>query len=157
MELPFKINYLCCWFFIAASGFTAGAQNVYNLDLESSIELAKLQNNRMLILQESLNRAAYDLKAATSSLRTNVSLHMTLPQYTETVRQWEDSLGISFYPVRQNFLSSHLVINQPLPTDGNLFIRSGVQNLVDYNADDRLAQITSSIGFPAAPKRPVWL
>ncbi len=133
--------------FIAASSFSAGAQNVYNLDLESSIELAKLQNNRMLILQESLNRAAYDLKATTSSLRTHIDLHMTVPQYTETVRQWEDSLGISYYPVQQNLLSSYFLINQPLPTDGNLFIRSGVQNLVDYNTDDRLAQITSSIGF----------
>lgn len=126
---------------------SAGAQNVHNLDLESSILLAKSQNNRMLILQQSLNKAAYDMKAARSSLRTHINLNMTLPQYTETVRQWEDSLGISFYPVRQNFLSSYVVINQPLPTDGNLFIRSGIQNLIDYNADDRLAQITSSIGF----------
>jgi outer membrane protein len=132
---------------IVASGFTAGAQNVYNLDLESSIELAKTRNTRMLILQESLNMAASDLRAATSSLRTSVRLNLTVPQYTETIRQWEDSLGISFYPVRQNFLSSHLVVVQPLPTDGNLFIRSGVQNLIDYYSDERLAQINSSIGF----------
>ena len=87
------------------------------------------------------------MKAATSSLKTHVNLNMTLPQYTETVRQWEDSLGISFYPVRQNQLNSYLTINQPLPTDGNLYIRSGAQNFIDYNADDRLAQITSSIGL----------
>jgi outer membrane protein len=145
-----KMNYLLKsipLLFIVASSFTAGAQNVYNLDLESSILLAKSRNNRMLILQESLNRAAYDLKAATSSLRTHVNMHISLPQYTETIRQWEDSLGISFYPVRQNLLSSHLVINQPLPTDGSLYIRSGVQNLVDYYVDNRLAQITSSIGL----------
>ena len=91
--------------------------------------------------------AAYDLKAATSSLRTQVSLNVILPQYTETVRPWEDSLGISFYAVRQNQISSNLVINQPLPTDGILYVRSGFLNLTDYNADDRLAQITSSIGL----------
>lgn len=91
--------------------------------------------------------AEYDLKAATSSLRTQVNLNMTLPQYTETIRQWEDSLGISFYAVRQNQISSNLFINQPLPTDGILYVRSGFQNLTDYNADDRLAQITSSIGL----------
>lgn len=127
--------------------FTAEAQTVYNLDLESSIQLAKSQNIRMLILQERLNMAEYDLKAATSSLRTQVNLNMTLPQYTETIRQWEDSLGISFYAVRQNQISSNLFINQPLPTDGILYVRSGFQNLTDYNADDRLAQITSSIGL----------
>ena len=126
---------------------TSEAQTVYNLDLESSIQLAKSQNIRMLILQERLNMAAYDLKAATSSLRTQINLNMILPQYTETIRQWEDSLGISFYAVRQNQISSHLVINQPLPTDGILYVRSGFQNLTDYNADDRLAQITSSIGL----------
>ncbi len=91
--------------------------------------------------------AAYDLKAATSSLRTQVNLNMILPQYTETIREWEDSLGISFYSVRQNQISSNLFINQPLPTDGILYVRSGFQNLTDYNADDRLAQITSSIGL----------
>jgi outer membrane protein len=132
---------------LAALPFIAGAQEIYHLDLESSILIAKAQNNRILILQQSLRKASYDMRAAVSSLRTHVSLNMTLPQYTETIRQWEDSLGISFYPVRQNQLNSYLVINQPLPTDGSLFIRSGVQNFIDYNADDRLSQISSSIGL----------
>jgi outer membrane protein len=132
--------------FLVLPGFLP-AQKIYNLDLETSILLAKEQSNRMLILQQRLRRASYDLKAATSSLRTHVSLDLTLPQYSETIRQWEDSLGISFYPVRQNNLNSYLTINQPLPTDGSLYIRSGMQNFIDYNAHDRLAQISSSIGF----------
>jgi outer membrane protein TolC len=49
--------------------------------------------------------------------------------------------------VRQNQVNSYLTINQPLPTDGNLYIRSGVQNFIDYNAEDRLAQVSSSIGL----------
>ena len=127
--------------------FSSDAQKIYNLDLESSILLAKSQNNRMLILRERLNKASYDLKATRSGLRTHVNLNMTLPQYTETIRQWEDSSGISFYPVKQNMLNSYLTISQPLPTDGSLYIRSGVQNFIDYNANDRNAQITSSIGL----------
>ena len=127
--------------------FGINAQRVYNLDLESSILLAKSQNNQMLILQEQLRRESYDLKAARSGLRTHVNLNLTLPQYTETIRQWEDSSGISFYPVKQNMLNSYLTIDQPLPTDGRLYIRSGVQNFIDYNADDRSTQITSSIGL----------
>jgi outer membrane protein len=122
-------------------------QAIYNLDLESSIALAKEKSKTMLILQQSLKKALYDLKAATSSFKTHVNLDMVMPQYTETIRQWEDSSGISFYPVRQNQINSYLTINQPLPTDGSLFIRTGVQSFVDYYANDRNAQISSSIGL----------
>jgi outer membrane protein len=125
----------------------ASAQKIYHLDLASSIELAKEKSKNMLILQQSLKKAEYDLKAATSSFKTHVDLDLVLPQYTETIRQWEDSSGISFYPVRQNQINSYLTISQPLPTDGYLFIRSGVQSFVDYYADDRNAQISSSIGL----------
>jgi outer membrane protein len=125
----------------------ASAQKIYHLDLASSIELAKEKSKNMLILQQSLKKAEYDLKAATSSFKTHVDMDLVLPQYTETIRQWEDSSGISFYPVRQNQINSYLTISQPLPTDGYLFIRSGVQSFVDYYADDRNAQISSSIGL----------
>ena len=123
------------------------AQQIYNLDLESSIELAKVKSKTMLILHQSLKKASYDLKAATSSFKTHVDLDFVLPQYTETIRQFEDSSGILFYPVRQNIVNSYLTISQPLPTDGSIFIRSGVQSFADYYAKDRNAQISSSIGL----------
>jgi outer membrane protein len=136
----------CVIFFLASSFFT-NAQQIYNLDLESSIQLAKEKSRTMLILQQSLKKATYDLKAATSSLKTHVSMDLVIPQYTNTIKQWEDSTGISFYPVRQNMTNGYLTINQPLPTDGRLFIRSGVQSFVDYNAKERIAQINSQIGL----------
>ena len=132
--------------FLVLSTMSQG-QQIYNLDLESSIQLAREKSKTMQILQQSLKKASYDLKAATSSFKTHVTMDMVLPQYTETIRQFEDSSGISFYPVRQNQMNSYLTISQPLPTDGNLFIRSGVQSYVDYYAKDRNAQITSSIGL----------
>lgn len=134
---------IACFLFTVSSF----SQQIYNLDLESSIELAKQKSRTMLILQQNLEKAVYDLKAATSSFKTHVAVDFVLPQYTETIRQWEDSSGISFYPVRQNQINSYLTISQPLPTDGYLFIRSGVQSFVDYYANDRNAQITSSIGL----------
>lgn len=136
--------------FIAAVVFSTTlsvSQPAHHLDLETSIQVAKRQSNRMLILMQQLDAAAYNLKAATSQFKTHVDMDFTLPQYTETIRQWEDSTGISFYPVRQNQVSSYLTINQPLPTDGSLYIRSGLQNYIDYYADDRNAQIVSSIGL----------
>ncbi len=123
------------------------AQQIYNLDLESSIELAKEKSKTMLILQQSLQKASFDLKAATSSFKTHVNMDFVLPQYTETVRQFEDSSGITFYPVRQNQVNGYLTINQPLPSDGNFYVRSGIQSFVDYYAQDRNAQITSSLGL----------
>jgi len=123
------------------------AQLIFNLDLESSIELAKERSKIMLKLNESLKQASFDLKAATSSLKTHVYMNLTIPQYTETVNQFQDSAGISFYPVRQNQLSSTLTINQPLPTDGFLYITSGAESFADYYAHDRNAQISSSIGL----------
>ena len=130
-----------------AFSFAVSGQQIYNLDLESSIGLAKEKSKTMLILEQSLKKASYDLKSATSAFKTHIDLDFVLPQYTQTIRQFEDSSGISFYPVRQNQVNSYLTINQPLPTDGYLFIRSGVQSFADYYAQDRNAQISSSIGF----------
>ncbi len=123
------------------------AQQIYNLDLESSIELAKERSKTMLMLKQNMKKATFDLKAATSSLKTHVNMNLTIPQYTETVNQFQDSSGISFYPVRQNQLSSTLTINQPLPTDGLMYITSGAESFADYYAHDRNAQISSSIGL----------
>jgi outer membrane protein len=133
--------------FLLSYAFSANAQQIYNLDLESSIQLAMEKSRNMLILKQSLKKATYDLKAATATFKTHVSMDMVIPQYTNTIKQWEDTTGISFYGVKQNQMNSYLTINQPLPTDGRLFIRSGIQSLVDYNAKDRNAQITSSIGL----------
>jgi hypothetical protein len=94
--------------FLLAPALSANAQQVYNLDLESSIQLAKEKSRTMQILQQSLKKASYDLKAATSTFKTHVSMDMVIPQYTNTIRQWEDSTGISFYPVRQNQMNSYL-------------------------------------------------
>ena len=132
------------YFFISQN---ISSQQIYNLDLQSSIELAKEKNKTMLILQQNLKKASFDLKAATSSLRTHVTMDMILPQYTETISQFVDTAGVTYYPIRQNTMNGYLTISQPLPTDGSLYIRSGAQSFVDYYAKDRLAQISSSIGL----------
>ncbi len=126
---------------------TSPAQEIYRLDLETSILLARQKSTRMQILEQSLKSASYNLKAAIASNRTKMNLDMVLPQYTETVKQWEDSTGISFYPVRQNQVNGYLTLSQPLPTDGSLYLRTGAQSFVDYYASDRNTQLTSSIGL----------
>ena len=123
------------------------SQPVFNLDLESSIALAKEKSKTMLKLKQSLAGVGYDLRAATSKFKTHVNLDLVAPRYSKTVRQFEDSLGLHFYPVSQNSMSGYLTINQPLPTDGSLFIRSGMENITDYYYGKRNSQLTSIIGL----------
>src|SRR5664280_2288288 len=108
------------------------SQQIYNLDLESSIELAKEKSKTMLMLQQNLKKASFDLKAATSSYKTHVTMDMVLTQYTETISQFVDTTGVTYYPLRQNTMNGYLTISQPLPTDGSLYIRSGAVSLADY-------------------------
>jgi outer membrane protein TolC len=123
------------------------AQEIHRLDLETSILLAREQSNKMLILRQQLKGAAYNLKAATSAYKTNISMDLTLPQYTETMQEWQDSTGITFYPLKQSQMRGTLNFMQPLPTDGSLYLRTGILNYIDYYAQDRNAQFTSSIGL----------
>jgi outer membrane protein len=126
---------------------TVMAQTVYNLDLESSIALAKEKSKTMLKLKENLSGVGYDLKAATSKFNTHVNLDLVAPRFTKTVQQFEDTLGVHFGQVRQNLMNGYLTINQPLPTDGTLYIRSGAQNIEDYYFSKRTSQLSSVIGF----------
>lgn len=119
----------------------------YTLDLESSIAIAKEKSFIMLSLVEDLNIASYNLKSATSRFKTHIDLNFVSPQYTETIRQYEDSAGISFYPVKQLNYQGNLIINQPLPTDGNIYIRSGLSNYDDYFTDYRSTYMNTRIGF----------
>ena len=123
------------------------AQPIFNLDLESSITLAKEKSKTMLKLKQSLEGVGYDLKAATSKFKTHVNLDLVTPRYSKTIRQVEDSLGLHFYPVSQNVLNGYLTINQPLPTDGSLYIRTGMENITDYYYGKRNSQFTSVIGL----------
>lgn len=139
-----SVSVLLLSFFITPDIFS---QQVYNLDLQSSIDLAKEKSKTMLMLKQNLRKASFDLKAATSSFRTHVTMDMVLPQYTETISQFADTAGVIYYPIRQNTINGYLTIRQPLPTDGSLYIRSGALSFVDYYAKDRSAQISSSIGL----------
>jgi len=144
------LMYRTCSFFIfmlIAFPCFLKAQKTYFFDIDKSIELAKKQSYTMRLLQQDLENARYELKAAKSNYMTHVNLNFTAPDYSETIRQWEDSSGINFYPVKQLYYSGDLTINQPLPTDGNLFIRSGLYNTDDYDEDMKYLRFNTKIGF----------
>lgn len=123
------------------------SQEFHYLDLDKSIALAMERSHRMRGLKEALEQSKHELRAATSRFKTHVDLDLVMPNYTETISQWEDSTGINFFPVQQLRVSSYLTIDQPLPTDGNIFIRSGFYNIDDRGRSERLTHLNSMIGF----------
>jgi len=124
----------------------AQAEN-YHLDLQKSIELAKVKSLDMQSLVQDFKIAEYNLKSATSKFKTHVSMNFVSPSYTETVRQFEDSTGISFYPVKQLNYQGNLVINQQLPTDGYIYARTGLSNYDDYYSNIRSTYLNTRIGL----------
>ena len=123
------------------------SQEIYELDLPKSIEIAREKSHQMLILKQVLAQAEYQLRAATSRLKTHIDLNMTVPNYTETIRQFEDSTGVTFYPVKQLNYNGGLLISQPLPTDGQLYLSGGLDNLLDYDKSERLTRFDFRVGL----------
>ena len=123
------------------------AQMVYNLSLDESIKIAMEKSFRMQSLTRDLIIEENNLKAAISQMRTTVRMNFILPQYTETVNEWQDSTGISYFPVKTLRGSANLNITQPLPTDGRLYIQTGLLETNDYYTDLRASNINTRIGL----------
>jgi len=128
---------------------------VYHLSLEESIEIAKSQSYDIQSLLQEKIIAENELKAATAFLRTNVSMNFTLPQYIETVREWEDSEGISYFAVKTLRGSGDLNVRQPLPTDGTIFVTTGLSSVNDYFGNKRGTTFNTRIGL-SQPLNSFW-
>ena len=147
-----QIFFTACFLMIC---FSVTKAQIYHLSLEESIEIAKKQSYEIQNLLQDKIIAENEMKAATALLRTNVSMQFTLPQYTENVQQWQDSTGISFFPVQTLRGEGSLYIYQPLPTDGRISIRSGLSSINDYNTDRRASTVNTSIGL-SQPLNAFW-
>ena len=120
---------------IALVGLTAKAET-YHLTREASIELAKEKSYTMRNLQENLKIAEYNLKSATSSLKTHIDFSLTMPEFNQTVRTWDDTTGVSFYSVKRMDYGGTVTVNQPLITNGNIYWETSLNSYDDlYNAD----------------------
>ena len=125
------------------------AQDTYYLTLEESIEISKQKSFSMLSLRQDLKIAEYNLKSASSRLKTHIDLEFTLPQYTKGTGEWTDSLGrtSSYYAIERLNYSGLLTINQPLITDGNIYITNSLSGINDMNRDERYARLNTRVGF----------
>jgi len=147
-----QILFTVCFLMIC---FSATEAQIYHLSLEESIEIAKKQSYEIQNLQQEKIIAENELKAATALLRTSIDLSLNTPQYTETVREWEDSLGISFFSVKTLREAGNINIGQPLPTDGRIYVQTGFSSINDYNTNKRAAQFNTRIGL-SQPLNSFW-
>lgn len=124
------------------------SQTTDTLTLEKSIEIAREKSYSMLRLGEDLKIAEYNLKSATSRLKTNIDMTISAPQYSETIESWKDTTGTTYYyPIKNLSYSSTLTINQPLPTDGNIFIQNSLSSGDNLTNNYRSSYLRSRIGF----------
>jgi len=135
--------------------FSAIKAQVYHLSLEESIEIAKTQSYEIQTLLQDKIIAENELKAQTALLRTNVSMNFTLPQYTETIQQWQDSTGISFFTIKTLSGTGRLNLFQPLPTDGTIYISTGLSSINDYLSERRATTLNTRIGL-SQPLNSFW-
>jgi outer membrane protein len=123
------------------------ARDIHVLNLDKSIAMAMELSYEMRTLRENLQEAKFRLQAATNRFKTQVNFDLMMPRYTETVRQLEDSLGVYYTPVKQSEYSGTLEISQPLPTDGRIFISSGLFGLDEINRDKYSVRFDTRFGF----------
>ena len=69
-------------------------------------------------------------------------------QYSETIDSWRDTTGVTYYyPIKELRHGGTLTINQPLPTDGNIFIQNTLSSGANLSSDFRSTHLRSRIGF----------
>ena len=129
---------------IALATLTAKA-DTYLLTLEESINLAKEKSYTMRSLKEDLKIAEYNLKSATSSLKTHIDFSLTMPEFNQTVRTWDDTTGVSFYSIKRMDYGGMITVNQPLITNGNIYWETGLNSYDDFYNQDRSATFNTRL------------
>ena len=127
--------------------FSIIKSETYVLDLEKSIEIAKEKSFNMLNLVQDFKIAENNLKSATSSLKTHINLNFIAPDYKKSVEDFRTDTSITYYSSQRLNYGGNLVINQPLPTDGNIYVRSGISNTDFYSISKRTPSLYTTLGF----------
>jgi len=117
-----------CWLFIPLQvGFS---QTATILTLEDAIEIALEKSYEMKVLKLSVIQARENLIAARGRFRTRAFMNFDLPDYREQLSGIQQGYGFTVYNTRglQRF-QGNLFIEQPLPTDGVVRLRSSAYHL----------------------------
>ncbi len=141
-------NYKLLVLFAIALGFAKFSQaETYQLDLASSIDIAKMRSYDMLMLKQDLKIAEYRLKSATSRYKTHIDLDMVAPNLSNNVIYREISGGVDIIETNQFNYGANIQIYQPLPTDGRIYVTSSIDNTDYLLRDQRAYRLNSRIGI----------
>jgi len=127
----------------------------YVLDLEKSISIAKEKSYSMLNLKQAVRIAEFNLKSTTSQLKTHIDMNLTTPNYSDNMIRFQDTMGISYSHVKLLSYDGTLIIRQPLPTDGNISIVSGLYNDEDFLLDKRSFNMNTQLRL-TQPLNSLW-
>jgi len=133
-------------FILSILSFTSKSET-YNLDLQKSIDIAKVKSFSMQSLMQDFKIAEFNLKSATSRLKTHIELNFISPNYSNTVEAFQTDTSITYYSNRVLNYGGDLTINQPLPTDGYIFMQSGVSNTDIFSLQKRSPRLYTTIGL----------
>lgn len=146
-----KVGLVFFIFLICSSGLfiprNLASQSLHILSLEDCLVIAAEKSYQMKSLTEDFKIAEFDLKAATNRFRTQVNMQLTAPDYSETISSLQDSTGIHYFPVKQAQYSGSLQISQPLPTDGSIYISSGLYHVQDFFRKQESFRLNTRIGL----------
>jgi len=127
--------------------FISLKSETYNLDLQKSIEIAKLKSYSMLSLVQDFKIAEFNLKAATSKLKTHIDLNFVSPAYSNAVDAFKTDTSITYYSSKILNYGGNLVVNQPLPTAGFVYLNTGLSNTNIYNIDKSSPRLYTTFGL----------
>ncbi len=133
------------WVLLFTSTLFCG--QIHVLTLEKSQQLARENSFKMRSLLEDFKIARFELKAARNRFKTQVNLKLDLPDYSETISSLQDSTGLHYFPLKQARYNAYLQIEQPLPTDGFLYLASGIYHVQDYFLKEQTFRLNTRLGF----------
>lgn len=123
------------------------AKTIRHLTLEDCQQIARKNSYKMRSLLEDYKIAGYELKSAQNRFKTQINFVANLPDYSETISSLVDSAGLHYFPLKQARFSGNLQISQPLPTDGSVYVASGLYHVQDYFRHEQSFRLNTRIGF----------
>ena len=136
------------YIFIFQTSLLCFSQEIYKLDLEKSIEIAKEQSFRIRILNMNLERSEHVLEAATRRFKTKMTFDFNGPRYAQAINKTENDSGrLVFNQTNKLYYGGELIINQPLPTDGSIYLSSVIDNTNDYQSEENALELQTILNF----------
>lgn len=133
--------------FAAGCFITKANAETYQLDLNTSIEIAKLRSYEMLMLKQELKKSEYYLKSATSQYKTHINMEARGPNLSNDVISRIRNDEVEIVETSTFSYGGDIQIYQPLPTNGRIYITSSVYNTDYLSKNFRDYQIGSRIGI----------